>query len=68
MKKLVLFLAVATAVAFASCGNKAENEGEAAEEVAPVEEIAPVNEDVVAPVAEVADSTVAETPAEVPAE
>ncbi len=47
MKKLVLFLAVATAVAFASCGNK-----EAKTEEAPVTEEPAV--EVVAPVEEVA--------------
>ena len=58
MKKLVLFLAVATAVAFASCGSKAEEEA-ATEEVAPVEEV------VEAPAEEVvADSTVVEAPVE----
>lgn len=60
MKKLVLFLAVATAVAFASCGSKAEEET-ATEEVAPVEEVveAPAEEEEVA-----ADSTVVEAPVE----
>ena len=58
MKKLVLFLAVATAVAFASCGSKAEEEA-ATEEVAPVEEV------VEAPAEEVVtDSTVVEAPVE----
>ena len=58
MKKLVLFLAVATAVAFASCGSKAEEEA-ATEEVAPVEEV------VEAPAEEfVTDSTVVEAPVE----
>ncbi len=58
MKKLVLFLAVATAVAFASCGSKAEEET-ATEEVAPVEEV------VEAPAEEVVtDSTVVEAPVE----
>ena len=58
MKELVLFLAVATAVAFASCGSKAEEET-ATEEVAPVEEV------VEAPAEEVVtDSTVVEAPVE----
>lgn len=58
MKKLVLFLAVATAVAFASCGSKAEEET-ATEDVAPVEEV------VEAPAEEVVtDSTVVEAPVE----
>ena len=59
MKKLVLFLAVATAVAFASCGRIAEEET-ASEEVAPVEEVdeAPAEEEVAA------DSTVVEAPVE----
>ena len=48
MKKLVLFLAVATAVAFASCGNK-----EAKTEEAPVTEEPAV--EVVAPAEEVAE-------------
>lgn len=53
MKKLVLFLAVATAVAFASCGNKETKQEAPAEEpavevVAPVEEVTPEPE--VAPV------------------
>ncbi len=43
MKKLVLFFAVATAVAFASCGNK-EAKTEATEEVVAVEEVAVVEE------------------------
>lgn len=66
MKKLVLFLAVATAVAFASCGSKAESDENATEEQVEVVEEAPVAEE--APAAEVVDSTVTETPAEVPAE
>ncbi|MCI7728059.1 MAG: hypothetical protein PUC14_07615 [Bacteroidales bacterium] len=55
MKKLVLFLAVATAVAFASCGSKAETE-ETAEEAPVVEEVV-VEEPAVEE--EVVDSTVA---------
>ena len=58
MKKLVLFLAVATAVAFASCGSKAEEEA-ATEEVAPVEEVVEVPAEEV-----VTDSTVVEAPVE----
>ncbi|MGM9795485.1 MAG: hypothetical protein ACI3ZZ_04615 [Candidatus Aphodosoma sp.] len=54
MKKLVLFLAVATAVAFASCGSKAETEETAEEAV--VEEVV-VEEPAVEE--EVVDSTVA---------
>ena len=55
MKKLVLFFAVATAVAFASCGNKEAKTEEApvAEEVVAVEEVAAV------------DTTVAEVAADV---
>lgn len=55
MKKLVLFMAAAVTVAFASCGAKECNK-EAAEEAAPVVE---------APAEEVAaDSAVVEAPAE----
>ena len=58
MKKLVLFLAVATAVAFASCGNKeAKQEAPATEEpaVEVVDEVAtPAEEEIVAPAEEVA--------------
>jgi len=61
MKKLVLFMAVATAVAFAACGNNEEATEEVVEE-APVEEAAPAEEEVV--VEEVAE----EAPAEVVAE
>lgn len=56
MKKLVMFVAVATMVAFASCGNKSEK-APATEEVAPVaaEEVA-VEEVVADSTAAVADS------------
>lgn len=53
MKKLVLFMAVATAVAFAACGNNEESEETTEEEVA-TEEVAPVEE---APVEEVPADT-----------
>ena len=60
MKKLVLFFAVATAVAFASCGNK-----EAKTEEAPVVEEVVAVDTTVAEVAEVAaDTVVAEVVAE----
>ena len=67
MKKLVLFFAVATAVAFASCGNKEAKTEETpvAEEVVAVEEVAAVD----TTVAEVAaDTVVAEVVEEVVAE
>ena len=40
MKKLVLFFAVAFAMSFASCGNKAAESTEATDSVAVVEEVA----------------------------
>ena len=40
MKKLVLFFAVAFAMSFASCGNKAAESPEATDSVAVVEEVA----------------------------
>lgn len=67
MKKLVLFFAVATAVAFASCGNKEAKTEEApvVEEVVAVEEVAAVD----TTIAEVAaDTVVAEVVEEVVAE
>ncbi|MBR6520421.1 MAG: hypothetical protein IKT77_05520 [Paludibacteraceae bacterium] len=67
MKKLVLFFAVATAVAFASCGNKEAKTEEApvVEDVVAVEEVAAVD----TTVAEVvADTVVAEVVEEVVAE
>ncbi|MFI3297970.1 MAG: hypothetical protein R3Y59_10180 [bacterium] len=64
MKKLVLFFALATAVAFASCGNKEAKTceqtcEEAAVEVVAVEEV-PAEEAVVAEEAPVAEEVVAE--------
>ena len=59
MKKLVLFFAVATAVAFASCGNKEAKTEEAVVEEAPVvEEVVAVEETVAV------DTTVAEVAAD----
>lgn len=58
MKKLVLFMAVATAVAFAACGNNEETE-EATEEEA-TEEVAPVVEEPVVEEAPVDTTVVAE--------
>lgn len=63
MKKLVLFVATAVAVAFASCCNA--NQEENAEEAVETEEVAaPVEEEVAADsvIAEVADSAAAEAP------
>ena len=54
MKKLVMFVAVATMIAFASCGNKSEK-AEAEEAAAATEEVAPVAEEEVV-VEEVVDS------------
>ena len=45
MKKLVLFMAVATAVAFASCGNNEETTEEATDEAIEVVEEPVVEED-----------------------
>ena len=47
MKKLVLFMAVATAVAFAACGNNEEATEEEVAEEPVAEEAAPVEEEVV---------------------
>ena len=48
MKKLVLFFAVAFAMSFASCGNKAAESTEATDSVAVVEEVDTVAADSVA--------------------
>ena len=58
MKKLVMFVAVATMVAFASCGNKSEK-SECTEEAPATEEVAPVAAEEVAVEEVVADSTAA---------
>lgn len=66
MKKIVLFVAAAVAIAFASCNACQENAEEAVVEEVAVEEVAEVAEvadsivEVVEEVAEVADSVVAE--------
>ncbi len=66
MKKLVLFMAVATAVAFASCGNKEAKTEEAAacesaaEVETVVEEVVETVDTVAAEVVEVVDTVAAE--------
>ncbi|MBR2369164.1 MAG: hypothetical protein IKB64_04245 [Paludibacteraceae bacterium] len=63
MKKIVLFVAAAVAIAFASCNACQENAEEAVVEEVAVEEVAEVADsivEVVEEVAEVADSVVAE--------
>lgn len=70
MKKLVLFLAVATAVAFASCGNKEAKTEEAAEEVPAVEAVVetPAVADSVVVDSAAVEAPVEAAPAEVVAE
>ena len=63
MKKLVLFFAVAFAMSFASCGNKAAESTEATDSVAVVEEVAVEVVDTVA-----VDSAAVDTAAAVVAE
>lgn len=63
MKKIVLFVAAAVAIAFASCNACQENAEEAVVEEVAVEKVAGVADsivEVVEEVAEVADSVVAE--------
>ena len=59
MKKVVLFLGIATAVAFASCGNKANNDAPAVE--TPVVEEVQIIEEVVVDSSTV-EAAVVETP------
>lgn len=65
MKKLVLFFAVAVAVSFASCGNKAKTEApeEAATEQIAAEEAPAAVDSTAAPVDSAAAPAEAETPA-----
>ena len=58
MKKLVLFFAVAFAMSFASCGNKAAESTEATDSVAVVEEVAVEAVDSAAVDSAAADTTV----------
>ena len=58
MKKLVLFFAVAFAMSFASCGNKAAESTEAVDSVAVVEEVAVETVDSAAVDSAAADTTV----------
>lgn len=62
MKKLVLFFAMATVVAFSACSNKAQTEATPAEEPVQTEEPAP------APAEEAPVDTTEAAPAETPAQ
>ncbi len=61
MKKLILFVAVVTAISFASCSNKAKETAPEAEAPEVVEEQAPIVEEAVTDSATLAAPT--ETPA-----